>query len=707
MAVTLPPPSEEQKAIIDCIIDGNHVITEAVAGAGKTTCVLGLAAACAPGKRILQITYNSQLKAEVRERAKKAGFGKVVEVHSFHSLCVRYYDKDAHTDEKIRAIVDLGASPCVPLPHFDIVVIDETQDVTMLYFRVVAKVLEDMGEPHPTILILGDRFQGIYQFKDADTRFLTLAQHIWHPFRFEMRTLQRSYRVTDQIAWFVNDVMVGRPLICTDKKGTPVIYIRENPFNVHHTILYELDAIGAKPQDIFVLVPSVKSQNAPFRKLENALVRKGIPCFVPSSDSSGLDEKVIDGKVIFTTFHQAKGRERPVTIVYGFDADYFTFFGKGLSPSECPSTLYVAATRASQHLILVENGLSNKKPLPFLKKTHVQLMQSPHVKFIGIPYESVGNDQATLVADSCSVFPEMKSTSVGALVRFLDEESLAFLNPAVQCLFREVAPGDRIVNIPSTVDCERTTEDVAELNGLAIPAMFEASLMVGKKSSLEMFLDNLQDGVVMQHQFLRNAIVSVTRPPRTPADFLYLANVYVAVRDKLYFKLAQIDRYDWVTEGMANGCIDNLKRRLDTTSLEFEKDISYSFVSPKYGEVCLRGRLDAVSNECVWEFKCVAALQLEHFLQVVVYAWMWKNASGMVGVTGESQRSFRIMNVRNGSVWELDTSSYLLGEVVDVLLKNKYGKDNLCGDKEFVANCLAVRSASCSSSSASSDDGCV
>jgi HrpA-like RNA helicase len=46
-------PSTEQQAIIDAIKSGNNVAVNAVAGSGKTTTILGLAAQC-PERSILQ-----------------------------------------------------------------------------------------------------------------------------------------------------------------------------------------------------------------------------------------------------------------------------------------------------------------------------------------------------------------------------------------------------------------------------------------------------------------------------------------------------------------------------------------------------------------------------------------------------------------------------------------------------------------------------
>ena len=62
-------PSEEQNEIINSIRDNKNVIADCVAGSGKTTTVLFLAHYF-PDKNIIQITYNAELKMEVRKKVK-------------------------------------------------------------------------------------------------------------------------------------------------------------------------------------------------------------------------------------------------------------------------------------------------------------------------------------------------------------------------------------------------------------------------------------------------------------------------------------------------------------------------------------------------------------------------------------------------------------------------------------------------------------
>ena len=96
-------PSDEQQNIINCITNRKHVIGDAVAGSGKSTLVLALAQSTE--NKILQLTYNKLLKMEVEGKAKKYNIDNI-EIHTYHSLGVKYYNRDAHDDITLNEIIE-------------------------------------------------------------------------------------------------------------------------------------------------------------------------------------------------------------------------------------------------------------------------------------------------------------------------------------------------------------------------------------------------------------------------------------------------------------------------------------------------------------------------------------------------------------------------------------------------------------------------
>ena len=680
-------PSKEQEDIVQCISNGIDVACDAVAGAGKTTTVLWIAKAN-PNKHIIQITYNSQLKEEVRKKAKAYSN---LEVHTYHSLAVNYYDRLAYEDTKIRSIIKENTA-VLKEPKADILVIDEAQDMTLMLFRFIRKFLNDLQNKSITLLILGDRNQSVYEFKDADPRFLTLANIIWKR-QMTRKLLQRSYRVTDQIAWFVNNVMLGKPYIVADKVGPPIMYIRDNaydevPYIIVPEIVSMINGGLIKPSDIFVLSGSVKGDLAPFKKLENAFVANGIPCYVPISDNSKLDQKVIDGKAVFTTFHQAKGRERAVVIVYGFDSSFFRYFGRDKPEHICPSELYVAVTRSCKHLYLVEH--SSTRALPFLKYSEI-LTNNQFIEYIGEqPTENTITSYNTLPNN----VNDKHYASPTELVRFMKEETVAFCTSATECIFEKINIGSNKVAIPSTIKCKnKHHEEVSDLNGLIIPTMWEAKQTACHITTLHNVIQNAEKDTV-----LTSYCNKIQNPCTSISEYLYLGNVYQAIENKLHYKITQIDRYDWLTEDMVNICHINMNEHINPAVLYEEElggfnidnikidDFVRQKLGDEYGNIKFLGRLDAIDNTTVWELKCVNDLMLEHKLQLVIYAWMWR----MYRQDTDGLRIFKLMNIRTGEILKLNTSSYLIDDIVCALLTDKYGKVVTSSDTVFIEKCYAL-----------------
>ena len=129
--------SIEQQHILDTIKTGKNVYVDAVAGTGKTTLILSMAKEL-KDKKILQMTYNKSLKFEVREKIEKEKVENL-NVHTYHSLAVCYYHDTAFVDNELRKIVVNKEKPQQSIPDIDILVLDETQDMTYLYFQFMCK----------------------------------------------------------------------------------------------------------------------------------------------------------------------------------------------------------------------------------------------------------------------------------------------------------------------------------------------------------------------------------------------------------------------------------------------------------------------------------------------------------------------------------------------------------------------------------------
>lgn len=691
-------PSDEQKAIINCVSEGKFVMVDAVAGSGKTTTVMFIAKHN-PKKKILQITYNKQLKIEVRRKVEAANIQNI-DIHTFHSLAVRFYDRECYTDDKIIKVLSQNIQPKTE-KKYDIIIIDEVQDMTPNYFSLVCKFINDMKISNSNILVLGDRYQGIYDFKNADTRFLIHSDKIWdNDSKFIKLPMQESYRVTKQIAWFVNSAMLGHDRIISNKVSkNKVLYYRKNKFQIHAIFAAKISQLlkeGYSPSDVFVLAPSLKSSSAknPLKMLENKLVGMKIPVYFSRNDEEGLDEDIIKGKVAFSTYHQSKGLERRVCIVFGFDNSYFKYYNKNKDSNLCPSELYVAITRASELLILFESD--DEAQLDFLKLNHENLANSGMVDFIG-NYPKKLKEKVALVDD-------IHKTSVTELTAYVSEENNEKLIELLENVFEiKKEPMDKnTTEIPSSIKTQNgKTEDVSDINGLVIPAMFEFK-QTGI-CTLRTIINDMYKLSKGDTKELIKKVLSTKVSKDAIEQFLCMGNLYIALTEKIHSKLSQIDKYLWLTQGMIDICHKNLKKNIGKNP-KFEvklgdvendnSNLCYRYNTNLYGCVELTARVDCVDDATLWEFKCVGSFQNEHLLQLIVYAWIWEKCMKDTidgSTTNKPIKKFKILNIRTGEVRQLHYKSYYIEEIMSILFSNKYYVKPKDEDEVFIERCNKIR----------------
>ena len=620
--------SAEQANILSHIKNGKNVVVDSCAGTGKTTLILSVAKALSD-KQLLQMTYNSMLRCEVKDRVKRSEI-KNMKVHTFHSLAVKYYLPTSFTDTGIRYILLKNLPPMVSIPKFDVFILDEAQDMTLIYFQFMVKVARDAGSPLQ-LLILGDYMQGLYEFKGADIRFLTLADTIWANFpflrtqEFERCTMKMSYRITRPMCDFVNQVMLGKDRMEACKDGEPVTYIRNTRQNMERTVAGEIIKLfeeGYQPSDIFVLGPSVKGVNSNVRQLENILSERGIPCHVPMLENDKIDERVINKKVVFSTFHCVKGRERKVVFILGFDNNYFRCYARTLPKDICPNTLYVAATRGTERLYVLESdSYRGDRPLEFLQMSHIEMKQQKYIRFRGQHQTNFVDDDER---DKGSLLITKHYNTPTELIKFIPENVMEEVSEILDKIFTKEEGELDELDIPSVIETKGGFfEEISDLNGIAIPCIYYDYLMKsspGNNSLLEIIRENIAMMRSNEHMYLKEIVNALPENLGTTADYLYLANISVAVQETLYFKLKQIDRdeYSWLNDGILDECKARLDKVIDNTgSLLIEETIIYSgddkahrrideLLTPVFDantQFRFTARIDLMSDSTIWEVK--------------------------------------------------------------------------------------------------------
>lgn len=692
-------PSQEQQQIIDYVKDDYNIRVEAVAGSGKSTTVLSLANQCL-SKEILQLTYNSSLRLEIKEKVETLNINNI-KIHTFHSLAVKYYSRQAHTDTGIRHILLYKLPLLQPIPKIDILVIDENQDFTELYFQFVLKFLLDYAKPIQ-IICLGDPRQCIYEFKGADPRFLTMADEIWSPFfylktdKFIKCNLRTSYRITNQMGFFVNKALIGDNLMLTCRDGDPVTYIRNNRKNVENILIFNIKNLitnGIKPDDIFILAASIKGINSYIRKLENRLVEHNIPCHVPIFETEKLDERVIDGKIVFSTFHSVKGRQRPFVFILGFDNNYFIQYARTLPKNECPNTLYVGCTRAIKHLFLIEyDERPTDRPLEFLKMGHRDLVNCSFVDFKGFPRKIFHNSDSS--QDNIKSLIEKRFETPTKMVQFIPDFVLNEISPIIDKIFDFSQVYTTNIEIPSVIQTNYGYEDVSDLNGIAIPSFFYEK--ISKNNILKSLIDqSILEMRPNEHFFLKNTIKNIPETFNSINDYLYLSNIYKSIQERLYFKLKQINsnEYNWIDQDLLNQCIERLEKMIVENNEyipSFEKTLIHNsneslhenidiILKPHFTENILfrfSAIIDVFSENSIWELKFTNQISIEHKIQLVIYAWIYQSMN-------LPSKDFKLFNIKTGELYVLNSNFDDLSTIVISILKGKYEKPLIKTDIEF------------------------
>jgi hypothetical protein len=170
--------------------------------------------------------------------------------------------------------------------------------------------------------------------------------------------------------------------------------------------------------------------------------------------------------------------------------------------------------------------------------------------------------------------------------------------------------------------------------------------------------------------------------------------------------LKQINRneYNWLTEEQIKKCRERLKNvigadchnqipSIEEVIIDYQDEEMHKttdeFLRPIFGsnkQFRFYGRVDLITKNIVWELKCTSKISIEHLLQVVIYAWLWRMRGG-VDVVHSRKKDFKIFNIKTGEILRLDASMEELHTIMIALLKGKYLEEEPKTDEEFIDEC--------------------
>lgn len=718
--LSLPPCSPEQMEILRALETHHHVLVNSVAGSGKTTSNLHIAKHF-PHLQILLVTYNAKLKLETRARAKGLQMSDRIETHSYHSFCCKYYDHDhGHDDRGIQQSLEHHTVSDSPF-QYDVIVVDEAQDMNPLYYHFTHKIYQDNAKhrarvgKHTSVplVVVGDTKQSIFDFNGADSRFLSMANRMfsWSPeAKWISVQLNQSFRITHEMSLFLTHCMFGgdtsriRSSKITGIKPKYIQFPTRDDYShrIFDQVKFYLNH-GYTPGDIFILAPSLKGEFSSVSFLERQIKNRlrHVPVFVPMADDAKLDEDILRGKLVFSSFHQSKGLERKIVFVYNFDASYFEFYKRDANPLICPNEIYVACTRALEHLILLHDP--KNRPLPFL---HTKLLET-YCDVHGLPHLSAD--------DAAKNKQRNRPTKILTPTELVSHVPQSVLNQCFDLLTVHKTCRPKGIHIPiegkskqyypsyHPEEGEETTtaasstsftgyESVYDITGTAIPSCYELRIK-GKMT--------IYDGLMAESKEKDGGRLCANVLPRlqrlditnlSSQDVLFLGNLW---NSRLYVhRQTQIKKYDWLSEDKLQHCM----RRLDTLGIspraQFEKSVG-TFYQDTFN---YSGNIDCMDPDTkrIFEFKCVQELTVGHALQLAQYMYLHQMSAmedENVDVDEDEDASeyrYYLYNILSDEMWEIQADFSTLETIVRRLIQHKITPLPKISDETFLLSAHSV-----------------
>lgn len=701
------------------ITGSGNVIIIACAGSGKTTTILQIAAAGAGKKTLLVLMFNRRIMEETLSRAKALGIENII-VYTYHSFGCDFYSSECFTDQGLKRVLKDDVQPRKVLPQFDILAMDEHQDMNPILFGLLCKIIRDAKNNRLQLLILGDRRQEIYSHNNADYRFLTMAKDLFQGLCgvgadwTEIRQ-QTSYRMPKQIVKFINHQLLRSPeeeilTARNDESPRPRYLICDSSSDAPLNEILRLISLGLPPSKIIVLAHSLRIQRQGRRPLQHlanqiALFYPSIPVYISTDDDTEISPRVTQGKLVFATYHQAKGIEREAAIVFNFDMSYYIYGQENQAkPRSIDNPQYVAVTRARTHLIVIHDY--RNEYLPFIdRKTLHESCEVVQLQDLDITPEKEKRPKKRL------------TKYVTTLTRNQPEKVVSDCFAMLK--LRQIGEPRFLAGPVTEIEVwEDVWECVADITGTAIPAIYESQTLSSKPdlgapqattkgySSFSHIFKGLglrSNGSPRSrskpHPVLEllppehiQKLRSMEQGARTGmldiADILYLANVSNAMDSGYIVKVLSIpfEKYPWFTPSHVRTVNYNLRKHIPTP-VSYEEEIHGIFqdVSADGRPIHLYGRTDFSTYSRVFEVKWVKMLRPEHVLQLALYAAIrmaklpeaWHKAN-------QYRNRYLLINVRTGQLVALEATLDDLKEVLRrLVVKSEKNTLRLLSDAQF------------------------
>lgn len=351
--------SAEQQYFISAALKGRNILVDACIGSGKTTTIQCLCNLI-KDKKVLYLTYNALLKVDARNKIMQSN----VLVTNYHGFCFTTLN-DLNIKNSPNNSVQKLLEVKPQLPAFDIIIIDEYQDIEQEFADLLLYIKS--FNANMQIIMVGDMSQKIYDKTTLDVlSFIPTFMN-----NYETIYFTQCFRLSEKYAKRLGDIwhknIVGVNHSCN---------VTEMTFNEVYDYLCTKEA-----KEIICLGSRQGQMSYLLNKLEHSLPAKFNKNTVYATiDDVDKNNITPDAKVaIFTSFDSSKGMERPICVVCDFTEEYWKIrTSQPMAKYDITRNIFlVAASRGKKQIIFVRpktGSLLKSKTLE--KPTLYNLMNS-------------------------------------------------------------------------------------------------------------------------------------------------------------------------------------------------------------------------------------------------------------------------------------------------------------------------------------------
>ena len=348
--------TQGQFAILDALFLHRRAVILGVAGSGKTLIAAEKARRlAAEGFEVLLTCFNRPLAEFL---AATIGQRERVTVSTFHRLSETFGQaagligpNPAHDQAYFDSLPDVldRALGQLPEPRFDAIVVDEGQDLDQEWWLPLLDLLRD--RERGIVYVFGDANQDLYHAREPAELGVVMPES---PPVFYLTENRRSTKAIHDFAVRFSQTDAGvPPSVAIGPEGQPVEVFTytdgdaEGCRKVLGTVLRRIIDAGRVPASDAVVLTPRSARSSWLMREDGAPVEAWPYRLMPEYGPEGsvLPPPTKGNEVRVATIHRYKGLESPVVVLAEID--------ERVGDAELASLLYVGATRARAHLVVV------------------------------------------------------------------------------------------------------------------------------------------------------------------------------------------------------------------------------------------------------------------------------------------------------------------------------------------------------------------